>query len=82
MVAADIKNLHNHRDYDDHYHWGSPLASALPNAPSMKMWCFYGANQSAERGYIYKASVYLDEESKKHPNDISVPYMPNNAYSG
>ena len=60
-------------------YWGSPLSSALPYAPDFKLWCFYGANQNAERGYIYKASTYLDESDvNKTASEISVPYLLHN----
>jgi Lecithin:cholesterol acyltransferase len=62
-------------------YWSSPLASALPYAPDMKIWCLYGANQNAERGYLYKASPYLDEADNKTANELSVPYTIHNSAS-
>jgi Lecithin:cholesterol acyltransferase len=76
-----------HLQYDQHYmyhnyrYWSSPLASALPYAPDMKIWCLYGANQNAERGYLYKASPYLDEADNKTANELSVPYTIHNSAS-
>ena len=36
--------------------WLNPLEARLPNAPSMKIYCFYGVGKSTERGYFYKKS--------------------------
>ena len=33
--------------------FGHPLHSKLPNAPKMKMFCFYGVGKSTERSYRY-----------------------------
>ncbi|EJP69287.1 hypothetical protein NHJ13051_009166 [Beauveria bassiana] len=34
--------------------WHNPLASRLPNAPSLKIFCFYGVGKPTERGYYYR----------------------------
>lgn len=45
----------------DHLKWANPLEIALPNAPDMKIFCFYGVGNPTERAYTYKEG---DEESK------------------
>ncbi|CCF58688.1 hypothetical protein KAFR_0F00910 [Kazachstania africana CBS 2517] len=37
-----------------HSHWTNPLEVALPNAPSMKIYCIYGVGNPTERAYVYK----------------------------
>ncbi|VEU21309.1 DEKNAAC102391 [Brettanomyces naardenensis] len=34
--------------------WVNPLEVALPNAPDMKIFCFYGVGKPTERAYYYK----------------------------
>lgn len=34
--------------------WSNPLEVALPNAPDMKIFCFYGVGKPTERAYFYK----------------------------
>lgn len=34
--------------------WSNPLEAALPNAPDMKIYCFYGVGKPTERGYYYE----------------------------
>lgn len=34
--------------------WSNPLEAALPNAPNMKVYCFYGVGKPTERGYYYE----------------------------
>jgi phospholipid:diacylglycerol acyltransferase len=36
-------------------HWHDPVATTLPRAPSMKLYCLYGAGVPTERSYHYKA---------------------------
>ena len=38
----------------DHTKWSNPLEVALPNAPDMKVYCFYGVGNPTERAYYYK----------------------------
>eukprot|EP00611_Tribonema_gayanum_P026555 TRINITY_DN6353_c0_g1_i4.p1 TRINITY_DN6353_c0_g1~~TRINITY_DN6353_c0_g1_i4.p1 ORF type:complete len:502 (-),score=199.45 TRINITY_DN6353_c0_g1_i4:703-2208(-) len=63
LVAADIEDLGNDARYDHPMYWSNPLASALPNAPNMRIWCMYGANNSAERGYLYRTSPYEEAQT-------------------
>ncbi|QPG72815.1 hypothetical protein FOA43_000117 [Brettanomyces nanus] len=44
---------------DKHNKWVNPLEVALPNAPDMKIYCFYGVGKPTERAYYYK-----EEEDK------------------
>lgn len=53
--------------------WSNPLEVALPNAPDMKIYCFYGVGNPTERAYTYKEDdsgsglpFVIDTESK-HP---------------
>lgn len=39
--------------------WANPLDVALPNAPDMKVYCFYGVGNPTERAYYYR-----EEEDK------------------
>lgn len=34
--------------------WINPLETSLPNAPSLKIYCFYGIGKETERAYYYK----------------------------
>ena len=34
--------------------WINPLESRLPNAPHMKLYCFYGVGKETERSYFYR----------------------------
>ncbi|EDK43200.1 Phospholipid:diacylglycerol acyltransferase [Lodderomyces elongisporus NRRL YB-4239] len=44
--------------------WVNPLEASLPNAPNLKLYCFYGVGNPTERAYKYvpadKKSVKLD----------------------
>ena len=42
------------RKGQEHYH--NPIATALPDAPSMKIYCMYGAGIATERAYFYQSS--------------------------
>ncbi|SCU83078.1 LAMI_0C01926g1_1 [Lachancea mirantina] len=44
-----------------HSHWSNPLEVPLPDAPSLKIYCFYGVGNPTERAYVYK-------EDKDHPD--------------
>lgn len=37
----------------DHLKWSNPLEAALPYAPDMKIYCFYGVGNPTERAYTY-----------------------------
>jgi phospholipid:diacylglycerol acyltransferase len=34
--------------------WSNPLEAALPNAPDLKIYCFYGVGKDTERAYYYQ----------------------------
>ncbi|ODV80754.1 LACT-domain-containing protein [Suhomyces tanzawaensis NRRL Y-17324] len=62
--AAQLKK-NNH----DHLKWSNPLEAALPNAPDMKVFCFYGVGKPTERAYSYadaddatKLKMVIDSE--------------------
>lgn len=38
----------------NHQKWSNPLEAALPNAPDMKIYCFYGVGKPTERAYTYR----------------------------
>ncbi|PNY25434.1 Phospholipid:diacylglycerol acyltransferase [Tolypocladium capitatum] len=40
---------------DDARRWINPLETALPNAPNLKIYCFYGVGKPTERAYYYRA---------------------------
>lgn len=58
--------INNH----DHLKWANPLEIALPNAPDMKIYCFYGVGNPTERAYTYRddpasgTSLVIDTESE------------------
>mmetsp|Transcript_24159 Transcript_24159/g.39860 ORF Transcript_24159/g.39860 Transcript_24159/m.39860 type:complete len:688 (-) Transcript_24159:13-2076(-) len=45
-------------------HWHDPVASPLPNAPSLKMYCLYGTGLPTERSYYYQLSCDKVSASK------------------
>ncbi|TMW59719.1 hypothetical protein Poli38472_004788 [Pythium oligandrum] len=66
-------------DHDHPRYWTNPLATALPNAPNMKIFCFYGVGKPVERGYVYRANDpeddVLNDEGKS-----TVPFVLNTDY--
>lgn len=38
---------------NDHSKWSNPLEAALPYAPDMNIYCFYGVGKATERAYTY-----------------------------
>lgn len=55
----------------DHLKWSNPLEVTLPNAPDMKIYCFYGVGNPTERAYTYKEDdtgsglpLVIDTDSK------------------
>lgn len=67
--SAEELEANNH----DHLKWANPLEVALPHAPDMKIFCFYGVGNPTERAYTYKKGdedsglpVVIDTESE-HP---------------
>mmetsp|Transcript_40807 Transcript_40807/g.74699 ORF Transcript_40807/g.74699 Transcript_40807/m.74699 type:complete len:742 (-) Transcript_40807:37-2262(-) len=41
---------------DKRKHWSDPIATPLPRAPSLKIYCLYGTGLPTERSYYYKVS--------------------------
>jgi phospholipid:diacylglycerol acyltransferase len=60
-TPEEIKALEEHKPA-----WTNPLESALPNAPSMKIYCLYGVGKETERGYIYTKSC----PSQRQPQSL------------
>ena len=48
--------------------YGHPLHSKLPNAPKMKIFCFYGVSKSTERSYRYTKDGFGDRKYKLTSN--------------
>ena len=46
-------------------HWHDPVASPLPYAPSLKMYCLYGTGIPTERSYFYELSCDKISASKE-----------------
>lgn len=69
--------------------WSNPLESALPKAPNMKIYCFYGFKKTTELGYIYKSvdddpSGFLKNStfaSSSNVDEIKVPIVIDQAES-
>ncbi|KAI9330807.1 Lecithin:cholesterol acyltransferase-domain-containing protein [Pilaira anomala] len=54
---------------EDPTKWGNPLESRLPNAPDMKVYCFYGVGTLTERSYYYAvADEELEEDCVDNTN--------------
>jgi len=53
---------------EDRKYWTNPLTVQLPQAPSMRIVCFYGVGKATERAYIYRG----DREGRPDVIDISV----------
>ncbi|KAG2732114.1 hypothetical protein G9P44_004531 [Scheffersomyces stipitis] len=51
------------RNNKDHSKFSNPLEAALPNAPDMKIFCFYGVGKPTERAYNY---VDADSQTGLH----------------
>lgn len=56
---------------NDHLKWINPLEAALPNAPDMKIFAFYGVGCPTERAYTYRdapkeshLNITIDGENK------------------
>lgn len=41
------------KNNQDHSKWSNPLEAALPHAPDMRIFCFYGVGNPTERAYTY-----------------------------
>eukprot|EP00557_Chaetoceros_sp_GSL56_P004278 CAMPEP_0176493536 /NCGR_PEP_ID=MMETSP0200_2-20121128/9601_1 /TAXON_ID=947934 /ORGANISM="Chaetoceros sp., Strain GSL56" /LENGTH=814 /DNA_ID=CAMNT_0017891205 /DNA_START=12 /DNA_END=2453 /DNA_ORIENTATION=+ len=47
--------------------WNNPLVTPLPNAPSMKIYCFYGVGIETERAYFYRKLARLETNVESFP---------------
>ncbi len=56
------------RNEDDIRKWLNPLETRLPDAPQMKVFCFYGIDKPTERAYLYRNSP----NSLRPDADISI----------
>ncbi|KAI8077933.1 Lecithin:cholesterol acyltransferase-domain-containing protein [Gilbertella persicaria] len=66
-LTTDKKQLADNDN--DPTKWSNPLESRLPNAPDMKIYCFYGVGVSTERSYFYAvADDTLEEDCFDHIN--------------
>ncbi|KIV96750.1 hypothetical protein PV10_00572 [Exophiala mesophila] len=52
--------------------WMNPLEARLPNAPNLKIYCFYGIGKSTERAYYYKETDNLSQGNINISIDTSV----------
>lgn len=50
--------------------WSNPLEAALPNAPDLKIYCFYGVGKDTERGYFYKDTT----DDPSNPLNATIDY--------
>lgn len=54
------------RNNQDFSKWVNPLEAQLPNAPDLKIFCFYGVGNPTERSYVYQ------EETNKGMSKLNV----------
>ncbi|KAG2208306.1 hypothetical protein INT47_006162 [Mucor saturninus] len=59
-VTTNLKQLK--ANDNDPTKWSNPLESRLPNAPDMKIYCFYGIGTPTERSYYYAVTDESIEE--------------------
>ena len=58
----------------DPKYWSNPLETALPNAPEMRIYSFYGVGIIAERAYFYKtkkSQLVLDNKEDNQARNVS-----------
>ncbi|KAF4317751.1 hypothetical protein JM18_007477 [Phytophthora kernoviae] len=60
-------------EYDQFKYWTNPLEAALPKAPSLKIFCFYGVGKPVERGYTYGVNP-PEEDNVTVNGERVVPY--------
>ncbi|ORE14424.1 LACT-domain-containing protein [Rhizopus microsporus] len=51
--------------------WSNPLESRLPNAPNMKIYCFYGIDVPTERSYYYAVMDDHEDHDCTYPNNTT-----------
>lgn len=52
-------------------HWSDPIASPLPRAPSLTIYCLYGSGIPTERSYYYKVSCDKLQNDKSCPSVVN-----------
>ena len=52
-------------------HWSDPIASPLPRAPSLTIYCLYGSGIPTERSYYYKVSCDKLQNDKSCPSIVN-----------
>ena len=62
----------------DRKYWTNPLSLQLPNAPSMRIICYYGVGKPSERAYLYKT----DAEGQVDSIDVSIDDPRHNISAG
>ncbi len=67
--------------------WTNPLEVRLPHAPSMKIYCLYGAGKPTERSYWYERGPYEKDEASIEGQaavcaDCATPEEANNILQG
>lgn len=66
-VAKSPKELKENEKFFNK--WSNPLEVPLPNAPELKIFCFYGVGNPTERSYIYQ------EEEDKEISKLNVSIL-------
>lgn len=51
-IATTVKEVEENEGKPEK--WVNPLEARLPNAPSLKIYCFYGVGKPTERAYYYR----------------------------
>lgn len=69
-VMEHMYELVNHH-HPENALWTDPTSSPLPNAPSMKIYCFYGVGNPTERSYYY-----YDDSKNEEQEGESVAHVP------
>ncbi|ODQ82992.1 hypothetical protein BABINDRAFT_159470 [Babjeviella inositovora NRRL Y-12698] len=62
----------NNQDYSK---WVNPLEAELPNAPDMKIYCFYGVGNPTERSYTYREEL----DKSEHNLNVTIELNSQNA---
>ncbi|CEG44972.1 phospholipid-diacylglycerol acyltransferase plh1 [Plasmopara halstedii] len=73
-LSTDIVEDPSLPEYDHFRYWTNPLASTLPKAPKLKIFCFYGIGKPAERSYTYGENPLDDEIGHLNGKPIA-PYV-------
>lgn len=55
--------------------WMNPLETRLPNAPNMKIYCFYGMGKPTERAYYYKEDLDPTNKTSAHIGESRKPFL-------